>query len=154
MRKFVLQIRDLDLIENELKSNPAGVFALGIENEKVAQIATTFLYLDKNIYIFFNEEDEFYNSIQFDVGVTFTILRYGNANKPKSVDFDPSYNLFSISVKGIVKKVEEAKLIEDLRKNYINKYQKNIEGKIDYSILSKVILIDTEEIQAVEETGG
>jgi hypothetical protein len=154
MRKFVLQVRDLDLIEDELKSNPAGVFALGLEDEKVAQVATTFLYLDKNIYIFFNEEDEFYDSIQFDAGVTFTILRYGNTNKSKNVDFDPTYNLFSISIKGIVKKVEELKLIEDLRKNYINKYQKSNEGKIDYSILSKVILIDTEEIQAVEETGG
>ena len=154
MRKFVLQVRDLDLIEEELKSNPAGVFALGLENEKVVQVATTFLYLDKNIYIFFNEEDEFYDSIQFDAGVTFTILRYGNTDKSKSVDFDPTYNLFSISIKGIVKKVEEIKLIEDLRKNYINKYQKSNEGKIDYSILAKVILIDTEEIQAVEETGG
>ncbi len=154
MRKFVLQIRDLDLIESELKSNPAGVFAVELENEKVAQIATTFLYLDKNIYIFFNKEDEFYNGIQFDVEVTFTILRYGNAEKQKSVDFDPAYNLFSISVKGIVKKVEEIKLIDDLRKNYINKYQKSSDSKIDYSILSKVIMIDTEEIQAVEETGG
>jgi len=154
MRKFVLHVRDLDLIENELKSNPAGVFALGLENEKIAQIATTFLYLDKNIYIFFSKEDEFYNSIQFDVEVTFTILRYGNIDKSKDVDFDPSYNLFSISVKGIVKKVEEVKVIEDLRKNYISKYQKSAEGKIDYSILAKAILIDTEEIQAVEETGG
>jgi hypothetical protein len=154
MRKFVLHVRDLDLIENELKNNPAGVFALGLENEKIAQIATTFLYLDKNIYIFFSEEDEFYNSIQFDADVTFTILRYGNIGKSKDVDFDPSYNLFSISVKGIVKKVEEAKVIEELRKNYISKYQKSAEGKIDYSILAKAVLIDTEEIQAVEETGG
>ena len=154
MHIAVNQIRDLELIEKELSSNPAGVLALMLDNEKVSQIATTFLYLDKNIFIFFGNDDELFDKIQFETNVTFTILKYGKIKKEKNMVFEPTYNLFSISISGLVKKVDEPKLLEELQQNYISKYKKSVEEKIDLSTISKAIIIDTEEIQAFEETGG
>jgi len=52
MQRFTNQIRDLELIESELKNTSVGVLALYIDDEKTIQYPTTFLYRDKNIYIF------------------------------------------------------------------------------------------------------
>ena len=154
MHKVVNQIRDLALIENELKSSLAGVLAMNLENEKLAQIVTPFIYLDKNVYVFFSEGNELFSSIHFDSTASFTIMRLGKAKKTKSMDYDPTYNIFSISIKGMVRKVDDSKLSEDLRQNYLLKYKKSTADKIDFSALTNIIIIDTEEIQALEETGG
>ena len=154
MHKIVNQIRDLELIEKELSSNPVGVLALLLDSEKVVQIATTFIYQDKNIFIFLDDDDELYDKIQFDTNVTFTILKYGKLKKTKDMEFEPTYDLFSISLAGIIKKIDEIKLFEELQKKYVAKYKKNTDGEIDLSILNRVVIIDSEEIQAFEETGG
>ena len=154
MHRIVKQIRDIELIEKELTANPAGVLALSIDSEKFTQVATTFLYQDKNIYIFFGADDELYESIHFDARATFTAIKYGKAKKTRQMNFEPLYNLFSISVKGIIKKVEEPKIIEDLKQAYFSKYKKSYDEN-SYKVLSRnVVLIDSEEIQALEEIGG
>jgi len=154
MHKIVNQIRDLELIEKELSSNPVGVLAIMIDSEKVAQIATTFIYQDKNVFIFLESDNELYDKIQFDTNVTFTILKYGKLKRTKDMEFEPTYNLFSISISGIIKKIDEVKLFEELQKKYITKYKKVAGGEVDLSILHRVVIIDSEEIQAFEETGG
>lgn len=154
MHKVVNQIRDLELIEKELSSNPVGVLALLVDNEKVTQIATTYIYLDKNIFIFMDNEEELFDKIQSDTNVTFTVIKYGKLKKLKDMDFDPTYNLVSVSVAGLIKKIDDQKLFEELQQNYISKYKKSVEGEIDLTGLNKIVIIDSEEIQAFEETGG
>jgi nitroimidazol reductase NimA-like FMN-containing flavoprotein (pyridoxamine 5'-phosphate oxidase superfamily) len=154
MHKNITQIRDLSLIENELNNNVAGVLAFMHGSDKIEQIATPFLYQDKNIYIYFSNEDEYFENIHFHDDVSFTIIKIGKAKKIKELSFDPTYNFFSISVKGSIRNIDDIKLIEDLRLNYLKKYKKIVEGEIDFSALSKIIIIDSKEIQAFEETGG
>lgn len=154
MRKNITQIRDMELIESELRSNVAGVLALNYGSEKITQIATPFIYQDKNIYIFFNNENEIFENIHFDDSASFTIIKTGKAKKRSDLGFYPTYSFLSISVTGTIKNVEDAKLIEDLRQSYLVKYKKSMEGEIDLFALGRVIIIDSEEIQAFEETGG
>jgi len=154
MRKIVNQVRDMELIEKELQSSLAGVLVLNLTSEKFVQIVTPYIYKDKNIFIFFNNDNELASGIHFDSIVSFTVMRYGKARKTKNIDYDPSYNVFSITIRGVVRKVDDSKVINDLQQNYIQKYKKTINDKIDMSFLSNIIIIDTEEIQAFEETGG
>lgn len=153
MRKIVTQIRDIVLIENELINNQSGVLALNLKNDTIAQFAITFLYRDKNVYFFFNDGDEEFEDIKFDTDVSFTIIKNNKIKKTQKLDFNPTYNIFSISVSGLIKEVDDPKLAGLLRKNYFKKYSKPEEEKKN-SKSNKVVFIDTEEIQAYEETGG
>ena len=153
MHKIINQIRNLDLIEKELNSNATGILALNVDEDKIIQIATAYLYLDKNVYIFFAENDELYAKIKFESNVSFTILKTEKAKKSPKVDFTPSYHIFSISISGLLKKVDEQKTIDDLGKNYLKKYSDKQEGRSSEK-LSKLVLIDSREIQAIEEIGG
>jgi len=155
MRKIVNQIRNLDLIEKELNSNMIGVLALNVDEDKVVQITTTYIYLDKNIYIFFGEKDELYNSIKFRTDVNFTILKTEKTKKTPKADFTPTYHIFSISISGLLKEVDDQKTKDDLRKNYLEKYSsRQEERERNPAKLSRVVLIDSREIQAIEEIGG
>lgn len=154
MHKIVSQIRDLGIIEKELNANQVGVLALNVENEKVSQLATTFLYQDKNVYIFFDDDDEFFEETEFETNVSFTIIKNDKVKKSKKMDFEPSYNLFSISVSGMMRKVEEQKTIDELKENYLKKYRKSDGDELEFPFLKNVVIIDSEEIQAFEETGG
>ena len=78
--KKTFQIRDLELIEKELSENFVGVLAVTLKNEKVVQTATTFVYMDKNIYIFFNNESEIYEDINLDINGSFIILKTPRLN--------------------------------------------------------------------------
>ncbi len=154
MHKVISQIRDLSTIEKELNLNLVGVLALSVENEKVAQLATTFLYQDKNVYIFFDEDDEFFNGIEFETNVSFTVIKNDKVKKSKKISFEASYNLLSISVSGMMRKVEEQKTIDELKQNYLKKYRNSDGDDIEFPSLNNVVIIDSEEIQAFEETGG
>ncbi len=155
MKKSVNPIRDMNLIEKELNESPSGVLALRNNDDDVVQRATNFLYLDKNVYIFFGEEDEFYEKINFDHYVNFTVIKNSEIKKTKRPKFIPSYYLFSITVTGIIKKVEDAKVIDNLYRNYSRKYSSDSKQEnLDFSVIKKIILIDTEEIQAFEEVGA
>jgi hypothetical protein len=142
--KKTFQIRDLELIEKELSENFVGVLAVTLKNEKVVQTATTFVYMDKNIYIFFNNESEIYEDINLDINGSFIILK----NESLSEDNINKYRLMSISISGAVKKVEELKLLDEIKKNYAKKYPEDNENLLS---LNKALIIDTDEILAFDD---
>jgi nitroimidazol reductase NimA-like FMN-containing flavoprotein (pyridoxamine 5'-phosphate oxidase superfamily) len=153
MRKIISQIRDIVLIENELVNSSTGILALNLKDDKIAQLATTFLYQDKNVYFFFNDSDEEFEDIKFETDVSFTIVKNYKIKKTQKSDFNPTYNIFSISVSGLIKEVDDQKSADILRKNYLRKY--SAPDKKEKTLkFNKVVFIDTEEIQAYEETGG
>lgn len=154
MRKTVSQIRDIVHIEEELAENISGVLALNVKDEKLIQLATTFLYQDKNIYFFFDSKTELLEDILFETKASFVIIKNEKVKKNNKLDFNPAYNFSSISVSGLIKKVDDDKLLSTLRKNYLKKYSSKTEDKDRSPRISNVIFIDTEEIQASEETGG
>jgi hypothetical protein len=154
MNKIIRQIRDLDLIEKELNSNHTGVFAFS-SNEKICQFAATYIYLNKNVYVFINETEELHLNIKLNSEGSFTIIKYRNQKQFEKENFKPLYSLFSISITGILKSLTEQKIIDDVSSNYLVKYGKKIEKfKNEISSPVKIILIDTQEIQAFEEIGG
>lgn len=152
MKKIVTQIRDIEVIEKELKASTSGVLALVLKNDKLTQFATTFLYLNKNIYIYFADESEQFENIHFDSNVSFTIIKNEKVKKTKNIN--PTYGFLTINILGKIKYVDDQKIIDDLRQNYLLKYKKIKEGEFDLSPLKKIIVIDSEEIHAVEEIGG
>lgn len=153
MQKIISQIRDIELIEKELMNNPIGVLALSLKDEKIAQEAITFLYQDKNVYFFFKENDEEFEDINMESNVSFTIIKYDKIKKAVKADFVPIYNITSIAITGLIKLVEDPKLAGLLVENYRNKYSKEVKGE-EETKLTRVVFIDTEEIQAYDEIGG
>ncbi len=154
MKKLITQVRSLEIIENELNENSTGVLAHVVENEKVRQIATTYIYLDKNIYMFFNDEDELFQDIHSGSNVVFTILKYVETDKKNELEFKPTYSFLHISVSGLIKKIEDSKLMVELQRNYLKKYKKKVTDETDLYHLKNAVMIDSEEIQAFNETGG
>lgn len=154
MNKIIKQVRDLEVIEQELNERKTGVLAVHCEDELLLQIATTFLYKDKNLYIFF-EDSEMFNTIVFNTNVSFTILKEEKTRKSKKAGYNPTYKYFSISISGVIKKIEDSKAVEELKRAYAKKYSGKKEGaELDFTVINKVTMIDSEEIKAIEETGG
>jgi nitroimidazol reductase NimA-like FMN-containing flavoprotein (pyridoxamine 5'-phosphate oxidase superfamily) len=153
MKKIVTQIRDIHHIEKELQTNPAGVLALNVKDDEIVQIATTFLYQDKNVYFFLDDKDDLLENLKYETPVSFIIVKNEKTKKNSKQDFTPVYNILSISIAGQLKKVDDEKLFDSLRKNYLKKYSSKVDEK-EKPRLNNVIFIDTEEIQAFEETGG
>ena len=152
MQKNIQQIRNIEVIEKELNTCPVGVLALIVE-EKIVQVATTFLYLDKNIYIFLDDNSELYQSIHFESNASFILIKNEKVRKHSKADYSPSYHSIAIKISGNIRKVEEQKVIDEVQSGYLNKYSKD--NLIDETgVPGKAIIIDTEEIQALEESGG
>ncbi len=155
MNRIIKQIRDIKKIENELTENSAGVVVLHLGEEKYEQISTPFLYKDKNIFLFFNNNDELYDDIQFDTFVSFTILRNLTVKKAKKTGFNPSYHFCATRISGSIRQVDDPKTIEELKKSYAEKYSgKSNKSELDFKVIEKIAVIDTEEINAIEEIGG
>lgn len=155
MQKQINQIRDLGVIEKELNSHAAGILAVLNDEDQVIQHPTNYLYIDKNIYLFFNDEDELFNKIKFDHLASFGIIRSGEFNKSSKSSVSAIYQFFSITISGMLRKVDDAKLIEEIKKFYIKKYSEQTpQSEIEFSGTERIVIIDTEEIQAVEEIGG
>jgi nitroimidazol reductase NimA-like FMN-containing flavoprotein (pyridoxamine 5'-phosphate oxidase superfamily) len=154
MKKIITQIRDIQHIESELRASTVGVLALYIKDEEIVQLATTFLYQDKNIYFFIENNDDIFGNLKYETSVNFTVVKNENLNKNSKQDFTPVYKILSISVAGLIKKVDDDKLLDTLKESYLKKY--SLYETIDEmpSKINKVIFIDTEEIQAFEEMGG
>jgi len=149
MHRKISYIRDLEIIEEELNSSSGGILAFNVDGERPMQYPTTFLYLDKNIYFFLDKDDEIYEQIHFNAPVSFTIVKYERMKKVREI----SYYLFSATVAGSIKIVDEKKTIDDIKSKYISKYslKKGVESKS--SDRKELVMIDSEEIQAVEEEG-
>jgi nitroimidazol reductase NimA-like FMN-containing flavoprotein (pyridoxamine 5'-phosphate oxidase superfamily) len=154
MQRIINQIRDLELIESELHESSVGVLALYIDDEKTIQYPTTFLYRDKNIYIFFKNDDELYESIKYNSSASFTVIKQEKAKRGKKLDFIPTYQMFSITLNGLVRKVDEEKTMSNLRQEYLAKYSKKSETTKRTPSLANAIIMDSDEIHAQEEIGG
>ena len=152
MQIKVKTIRNLEVIEKELDSISSGVMVLPLE-EEFEQIATNFVYNDKNIYVFI-QNIELYKNLKLESIAKFTAIKEtkrGNKNKNHK---DSIYNLFYISVSGIIKNVREKKLINNIKQSFIQKYSgKLIESDSRSKSFSRLVCIDTEELTATEETG-
>ena len=148
----VKTIRNLEVIEKELNSISSGVMVLPLE-EDFEQIATNFVYNNKNIYVFI-QNNELYRNLKFDSIAKFTAIKDARLGKKIKNHKEDIYNLFYISVSGIIKNVREKKLINNIRQSFIQKYSgKLIESESKSKSFSRLICIDSEELTATEETG-
>ncbi len=153
MLKEIKQIKELDIIEKELSSLSAGLLAFSAEDgEKIIHHPSTFLYHDKNIYVFiFNEE--ILEKIVFGARASFSTIRTDKFRKTKK-DAEPKYDFFSVSVKGAMKNVDDQKTFEEVKKKYLGKYSYDPENEDNTLLMENLIIIDSEELQAIEEKGG
>ena len=155
MKRIITQIKNIERIEKELNNNYAGVIALQLGEERFVQIPTPYLYKDKNVFLFFTHNDEIYDQIQFDSNVAFTIVRDIEINKKRKNDHTASYHFCATKISGIVRKVDDMKFVEELKKSYVDKYSaKTDKRNLDFKVIDKVVVIDTEEINSIEEIGG
>lgn len=144
MKSRITQIRDMSVIEEELFTEKAGVLSFISPDEDLVQAVVPFLYLDKNIYLFFEESDETFMSMNFDNNVGFAVFKTENGkNAPQA----KNYRLLQILCRGIIRRVEEVKSAEEVYGQYIKKYYAGSEGEESY-IGIRAAFIDTEEIQA------
>jgi nitroimidazol reductase NimA-like FMN-containing flavoprotein (pyridoxamine 5'-phosphate oxidase superfamily) len=151
MHRKISFIRDLEIIEKELNDSSGGILAFNVDGEKVIQHITTFLYLDKNIYFFLEKDEEVYEKLNFNSYVSFSIVKDERMKKNKAKE--SSYYLFSATILGHLKIVDEKKTIEDIKSRYLAKYSLRKSGESKSSHLKELAMIDSEEIQAVEEEG-
>lgn len=155
MKKVISNLRDLKLIEKELAKETAGVLAIQLDDDKIYQSATNFVYLDKNIFVFLQVDDDLYQQIKFDRLGSFTIHRFENRFKDHNLFAESTYKLFSITISGTVREVEDKKLIDQLVDIYHKKYSSGSDlKKYRYEKTLKPVMIDTEEMQAVTEEGN
>jgi len=143
MKRKITHIRDLAQIEKELFNTKVGVLALTVERDKVIQLATTFVYLHKNIYVFFDEGNEIYRDVNLENNGNFIVLQNRSTSGKEY--------LTSTSISGSVKKVDDNRTMTEVREEYIKKYSKTddlFQG--DISVL-KALFIDSEEFLAIEQ---
>ncbi len=154
MRRIIQPVRDIETIESELKSSIAGIITVFSHDEKIIQLAVTYVYLDKNIYIFLPDEEELFDKINFEVKAKFALLKAIKPKKIRTLITEPTYNFLSINITGYIRKIDDTKIIDEMIKQYLLKYKKEENSDTDNSSLKEIFIIDTEEIQAFEETGG
>ncbi|GBD86916.1 hypothetical protein BMS3Abin03_00841 [bacterium BMS3Abin03] len=146
-------IRDLEIIEKELNSISTGVLAIPFE-ENFEQIAANFVYHNKNIFVFLQNKEQ-YRNIKFGSTAKFTAIKDVGRKGKAADDKNTVYNLFYVSVNGIIKKVEEKKLKNTIKQSFIQKYSgRLIETDSKPKSLGKLLFIDSEELFATEEIGS
>lgn len=151
MQIKVKTIRNLGIIEKELNSISAGVIALPLD-EGFEQIATSFVYYNTNIYLFIRDKEVFKN-IKIDSESKFTAIREIPTDKKRKQADENIYSLFSISVTGILKDIDEAKLISKIEQSFFEKYSgRLIDSESNPKSFSKLICLDSKELIAIEET--
>jgi hypothetical protein len=144
-------LRDLQLVEKELPSVQSGVLALTIQKESFAQFATNFVYQNKNIFVFINDED-LLRTIKFDSPAKFTIVKEKNVTREFLEEINPYYRLFYIVVSGLFREVEEKKITNDIIQSHIQKYSgKLILDEKETASLGKLYFVDSEELLAFDE---
>ena len=153
MNRKINTIRNLSLVEKELGSANAGVISVSLMKEGFAQFATNFVYQNKNIF-FYLENEELLRTIRFDSLAKFTILKEKNISKEFIDKNDALYRLFSIVVTGSIREAEEQKTIKNVSQSFIEKYS----GKLLYSDKDnqpkgKLLIVDSEELLAFDEIG-
>lgn len=151
LRKYSI-IRDISTIEEQLNSAPAGIINFHAE-DKLIQYPTSYVYIDKNIFIIFRDGEEYYGLIKYGSYATFNVIREGKPKRSKS-DSIHGYKYISISINGSIKKLDDPKQLEECIAAYLKKYSHESLPKDPKKIsaLSQIIMIDSEEIQAFEES--
>ncbi|MGE5351238.1 MAG: hypothetical protein ACM3P0_04090 [Acidobacteriota bacterium] len=144
MKSRISQIRDMSVIEKELITEKAGVLSFISPDEELTQAVVPFLYLDKNIYLFFEESDETFLNMNFDNNVSFAVFKAENGENASQAK---GYKLLQILCRGLIRRVEEVRSAEEVYTRYISKYYAGSEGEESY-IGIRAAFIDTEEIQA------
>lgn len=142
----VLPIKEIGIIENELKNNYLGVLSYSVDEDKINQVPVTYLYLDKNIYILLKEDDEWIGEIKYGAPVFFTIIK--NETPKVASKLSLLYKSSVITISGSIKIVDDTKIIDEIRNAYKTKY--NYEKITD---LTKISMIDTQEFKAFEYSG-
>jgi nitroimidazol reductase NimA-like FMN-containing flavoprotein (pyridoxamine 5'-phosphate oxidase superfamily) len=149
MKKNFIVVRDISEIENELNNALAGVITLRLKEGLNYQIATNFIYLDKNIFVALNKQDEKFESIKFNHSAQFIIF-----SAKLNTEDDFTYQVKYVSIVGEFRELEDSKLIESVKENFQKKYSNNVK-EIDYVIPSNLVLciLDSKEIQFIIENG-
>ena len=154
MYRKITNIRDMTVVEKELSVTEFGVIAISTVKEKAfVQFATNFIYQDKNVYVFIDDK-ELLRNIRYDFLVKFTILKSKKISKTEDADINPLYQLFSVTITGKIREVEEKKTVKDVSQSFVQKYS----GKLMVSgqapeLKGKLLFIDTEEFLAFDEIG-
>jgi nitroimidazol reductase NimA-like FMN-containing flavoprotein (pyridoxamine 5'-phosphate oxidase superfamily) len=154
MLRKVRIIRDIDNIEEELNNIKIGVLSYyNSDEEKVVQIATTFVYIDKNLYFILDSSEERFDNITPQTNLRFIIHR----ELPHAQD-DEYYNYMEISCVGYFKSVDNKSLIDSICDRFNSKYSNCADKKNLHSLLKsesvKIVMLNTEEIQASEVSRG
>ena len=147
-------IRDIENIEEELNNVKIGVLSyFNSDEEKVVQIATTFVYIDKNLYFILDSSEERFDNITPQTNLRFIIHRelpYAEENS--------YYNYLEISCVGFFKAVDNSTLIDSICEEFNLKYQNCGNKENLHSLLKtesvKIVMLNTEEIQASEVSRG
>lgn len=152
MKKKITTIRDLQLAEKELSSAPIGILTI-TSQENFLQFATNFVYQNKNIFVFIDDK-ELLKTIKFDAVSRFTVIINKGIKSYSDKTINPIYRIFSITINGNMREVEEKKLINDIKQSYIQKYSGQlILANDEHGISGKLVFVDSEEILAFDEVG-
>lgn len=155
MKKQIKVIRDLSLVEKELNSTLGGVVSISIKKEGFTQFATNFVYQNKNIFLYLDNE-ELLRTIKLDALAKFTVLSEKNVTKELLDLKEPLYRLFSVVVTGVFRKAEEKKTINSVAQSFIEKYSGKLireEKGSNLSSSEKLFFVDSEELLAYDEIG-
>jgi len=153
MDKKLKVIRDLTLVEKELSSAQGGVVSISLKKENFTQFATTFVYQNKNIF-FYLDNEEILRTIKLDSTAKFTILKEKNVTEELLQNKDPLYRLFSIVVTGVIREAEEQKTIKSVTQSFIEKYSgKLIRDEKESASKDNLYFVDSEELLAFDEIG-
>ena len=105
MQIKVKKIRQLDIIEKELDSIASGVISLPLE-EDFEQLATNFVYHNKNIYLFIQNK-ELYEDLKFGSAAKFTAIKDSSFDKMRIAEITGRVD---ISEKDYIDKTDERQL--------------------------------------------
>jgi shikimate kinase len=153
MKKKLIVIRDLSLVEKELSSTQGGVISVLLKKESFTQFATNFVYQNKNIF-FYVDNEELLRTIKLDALAKFTILKDKNVTKELMEKNEPLYRLFSVVVTGVIREAEEQKTISNIAQSFIEKYSgKLIRDEKETPSPGKLLFVDSEELLAFDEIG-
>jgi nitroimidazol reductase NimA-like FMN-containing flavoprotein (pyridoxamine 5'-phosphate oxidase superfamily) len=153
MEKSFNTIKDINKIEEELKSQYAGVLALNTNEERLIQVPCTFLYYHKNIFAALEQNDDLIEKLVYDHQVSFTVLRNELNDKQNERETKSTYKIFSVVLYGNIKRPEDIKISDEIKELYNSKYS-NEKLSDDNDLPVHFVMLDTVEIKACEEVGG
>lgn len=152
MNKKIKVIRSLELVEKEVAPVHSGVASVTTVDGFV-QFATIFVYQDKNIFMFIDDK-ELLKNVKFEAPAKFTVLLNKKSDHKLAEDNSSVYNLFSVTISGNLREVEEKKILNEIAQSFIQKYSgKLILPENEGKILGKLVFVDSEELLAFDEIG-